>query len=189
MARAGTRGARVDRASDAWLDALDAATAPVVVAPLAPDLCDAGEGPERIAPGATPVSASPTATGLFVDAASLAAFVSGAGYAIPAKLSAPLETVLSAGGAVLAATYADGTLPTHTLRIVDEGPPTLPFAVTAGSASDTRVTAFVLGALGASAGASPLTLDPSAVLWEGSGQSTYVTERDALLSQWQGRAG
>jgi hypothetical protein len=179
------RGGRIDLASDAWLDALDAATAPVVLPPIAPDLCDAGTEPERIAPATSPESARPTQTAAFTDGAMLAAFVNNAGYAIPAWLSGPLEAVFSAGDAVLAATYGSAALPTRAIRIVDDGPPTLPLALT-WSMGEAHVTAFALGAGGASAGASPLAIDPSEVLWEGSGQSTYVAERDALAVEWKG---
>ena len=178
-------GARIDLASDAWLDALDAATAPVVLPPTAPDSCDVGGAPDRIATASSPAAATPLQAGLFTDASTLTAFVTGAGYAIPAGLSGPIAAVLGAGGAVLALTYAESPLPTRTVRIVDDGPPTLPLTFTGGGA-ESRITAFALGAAGASAGAAPLALDPSAILWEGNGQSTYVAERDALLAQWQG---
>jgi hypothetical protein len=184
-------GARVDLGSDAWLDALDAATSPVVIPPSAApgSECDTGEGgagPEFVPPLTSPQSTRPTATAIFTDTGTLGAFVSGAGYALPHDLAAALGTLFASGSAVVASTYATAELPTRTLRIVDDGPPLLPFALSGTSASDTPVTVFVIASGAATAGASPLALDPSTVLWEGDGMSTYLAARSALLTPWQG---
>jgi hypothetical protein len=180
-------GARIDLGSDAWLDALDAATSPVVLPPstATPDTCDAGLSPQRLPPATSPQSGLPTATGLFTDPAALESFVTGAGYAIPPDLASALGPVFS-GGAVIASTYATAGRPVRTLRIVDSGPPLLPFALTGALDSTTQATAFVIASAGATAGSSPLMLDPSRVMWISDGLSSFAAARASLLDPWQG---
>jgi hypothetical protein len=180
-------GARIDLGSDAWLDALDAATSPVVLPPSAatPNTCDAGLSPQRLPPMTWPRSGLPIATGLFTDLAALEAFVTGGGYAIPAGLKSALGPVLAAS-AVIASRYATGDRPVRTLRIVDSGPPLLPFALTGAPEPTTQATAFVIASAGAAAGSDPLTLDPSSVTWVGDGLSSFVRARADLLDSWQG---
>jgi hypothetical protein len=179
-------GARIDLGSDAWLDALDAATSPVVLPPSTgiPNTCDAGLAPQRPPPVASTPSGLPTATGVFADAVSLQSFVTGAGFAIPPDLATALEPVF-ARGAVFASTYATASQPVHTVRVVDSGPPLLPFALT-GAQDSTPATAFVMASAGATAGSAPLTLDPSLVTWIGDGDSNLAQARDQLLDPWQG---
>jgi Uncharacterized protein conserved in bacteria (DUF2330) len=180
-------GARIDLGSDAWLDALDAATSPVVLPPstAAPNTCDAGLSPQQLPPASSPRSGLPSATGLFTDPVALQSFVTGAGYAIPAGLTSALGPVF-ADGAVIASTYATASQPVRTLRVVDSGPPLLPFALTGVLESTTQATAFVVASAGAAAGSSPLTLDPSHVLWVSDGLSSFVQARANLLGAWQG---
>jgi hypothetical protein len=179
-------GARIDLGSDAWLDALDAATSPVVLPPstATPDTCDAGLSPQRLPPTTSPRSELPGSVGLFTDPVALESFVTGAGYAIPAGLASALGPIF-AGGAVIASTYATAG-PVRTLRIVDSGPQLLPFALTGVPGSTTQATAFVIASAGAAAGSSPLTLDPSRVLWVSDGLSSFVQARADLLAPWQG---
>ena len=180
-------GARIDLGSDAWLDALDAATSPVVLPPstATPDPCDAGLSPQRLPPTASPQSGLPGASGIFTDPMALESFVTGAGYAIPPGLASALGAVF-ARGAVIASTYAAADRPARTLRIVDSGPPLLPFALTGAADSTTQATTFVIASAGATAGSSPLTLDPSGVLWISDGLSSFVQARANLLDPWQG---
>ena len=180
-------GARLDLGSDAWLDAMDAATSPVVLPPSTASLntCDAGLSPQRLPPITSPQSGLPVATGIFTDRTALESFVTDAGYSIPAALASALGQVL-AGGAVIASRYATANRPARTLRIVDSGPPLLPFALTGVADSTTQVTAFVIASAGGAAGSSPLRLDPSSVTWVGDGLSTFVQARAALLDPWHG---
>ena len=180
-------GARIDLGSDAWLDALDAATSPVVLPPstATPNTCDVGLSPQRIPPTASPQSALPGAIGLFTDPVALESFVTDAGYAIPPGLASALGTVF-AGGAVIAATYAAADRPVRTLRIVDSGPPLLPFALTGAPESTTQATAFVIASAGATAGSSPVSLDPSRIAWVSDGLSSFVQARANLVDLWQG---
>ena len=181
------KGARIDLGSDAWLDSLDAATSPVVLPPstATPNTCDAGLSPQRLPPMTSPQSGLPVATGLFTDRVALDSFVTSAGFAIPAELASALAPVL-AGGAVIASTYATDDRPVRTLRIVDSGPPLLPFALTGAAGLTAQATAFVIASAGAAAGSSPALLDPSLVTWVGDGLSTLVPARADLLDSWQG---
>jgi hypothetical protein len=69
---------------------------------------------------------------------------------------------------------------------VDSEPPLLPFALTGAPESTTQATAFVIASAGAAAGSSPLTLDPSRVVWVSDGLSSFVQVRASLLDPWQG---
>jgi hypothetical protein len=180
-------GSRIDLGSDAWLDALDAATSPLVLPPSAatPNPCDVGLSPQRLLPTTSPHSGLPVATGLFTDLGALESFVTGAGFAIPAGLKSALGPVL-AGGAVIASTYAATDRPVRTVRVVDSGPPLLPFALTGVPGVTTQATAFVIASAGAAAGSDPLTLDPASVTWAGDRRSTFVQARADLLDLWQG---
>ena len=182
-------GARIDLGSDAWLDALDAATSPVVLPPstATPNTCDVGLSPQHLPPAASAQSSLPGAIGLFTDPAALESFVTAAGFAIPPDLASALGSVF-AGGAVIASTYAAADRPVRTLRIVDSGPPLLPFALTGVPGSTTQATAFVMASAGATAGSSPLTLDPSRVLWASDGLSSFVQARDFSPRRVAGRA-
>jgi hypothetical protein len=180
-------GARIDLASDAWLDALDAATAPVILAPPpSGESCDAGSLAQRVPPSTSAQSTRPTMTALFADAASLGSFLSSAGYPLPSGLASRLDPLLSAGQVVLVSTYASSRLPPRTLRVTYAGAPALPFTLTPIGPSGAPVTAFAIASAGATAGASPLVVDPSSILWEADGGSTYVSDRLGLLQQWGG---
>jgi hypothetical protein len=175
-------GARVDLTTDAWLDALDAATVPVIVPPSAPSDCDVPLAPQVIAAATSPSGQSPTQASVALDLSSLTSFVDGAGFAIGANLANQLGEVFSGGEAILALVYAGGSVsPVRTLRMVDTGPATLPFALTGGAAA-VNVTAFVLASSSEQAGSSPLTLSPGSVVWLGSGESNYLTVVSSLLA-------
>ncbi len=137
-------------------------------------------------PTTSPQSSRPVATARFTDSAALGAFVSSAGYALPPGLTAALNPLFSSGSAVLASTYASAALPTRTVRIVDDGLPVLPVALTGTAAGDTQVSAFVIASAAATAGAFPLTLAPSSILWGGDAAATYVSARQSLLEKSPG---
>ncbi len=192
-------GARIDLASDAWLDALDAATSPVVLAPPAATSCNAHVPPDRVPPARTSASTKPAGSGIFADLPTLIRFVEDAGYAIPESFTPALGAALTSGSLLAASTYDASALPTHTLRFVEEAPVSLPFALTSlvapsafgdagGDAAglEVNVTAFIVAGAAASAGAAPLTVDPGSVLWRSDGTSTYVDARDALIESWNG---
>jgi hypothetical protein len=179
-------GARVDLASDAWLDALDAATAPVILPPTASTECLVPLAPNSIAPSTSPVSGSPIETGLLFDVASVNTFVSGAGYAVPSELTATLDAAFASGVALAAFVYASAGLRAHTLRITDDGVASFPLGLSASSAGDVPVTSFVVGSTREAAGSWTLTVNPADVLWQADGQSTYLAVRSAEIEQGQG---
>ncbi len=183
-------GARLDLGSDAWLDALDAATSPVVLPPAAlplpTDGCVVGSDPDLVAPTVSPTSISPTSAEVLTDLPSLTSLLADAGYPIQPDLAPRLAAVFSAGGAIAALLFPSAALPTHTLRIMDASPPALPFALSGSTYGDLTVTAFVVAAGPEGAGTTPLTVDPSSVLWVADAQSTYAQARTTLLQQSQG---
>ena len=175
-------GARIDLASDAWLDALDAATVPVVKSPKSTTECTVPSAPQLLSAVTSPASRGPLQALVALDEPSLASFVSGSGFSIPDSLATALGEVFSSGSAVLALVYAAGPLPVHTLRVVDDGPATLPFSLSGSIAGDAAVTAFAIASGARQAGSSPLTVDPSAVVWLADGTSSYETVIDSLIT-------
>jgi hypothetical protein len=180
-------GARVDLASDAWLDALDSATVPVVMPPVSPSDCDAILTPQVLAPEATPTSRLPAQALVALDASSLASFVVGSGLAIPAALTTSLADVFSSGSAVLALVYGASHLPVHTVRIVDGGPATLPFALTGSVGGVVPVTAFTVASSAEQAGSSPLTIAPGTIVWFADGTSSYESAATSLVAAADGQ--
>jgi hypothetical protein len=174
-------GARIDLASDAWLDALDAATVPVVLPPKDATPCLVSLSPDVLTPATSPSSQSPAAASVAIDLPTLTSFLTAVGLTIPADLDAGLASVFSSGGAVLALVYAPGTLPVRTLRIVDTGPPLLPFALTGNPAAAVGVTAFAIGGSELAPAASALVVPPSSVLWLSTGGSSYASVVASLL--------
>jgi hypothetical protein len=180
-------GARVDLASNAWLDALDSATVPVVTPPVSPSGCDAILTPQVLAPEATPESRLPAQALVALDASSLASFVTGSGLDIPDALSTSLADVFSSGSAVLALVYGASHLPVHTVRIVDGGPATLPFALTGNPGGVVPVTAFTVAGIAQQAGSSPLTVAPGSIVWFADGTSSYESATTALIAAADGQ--
>ena len=178
-------GARLDLGSDAWLDALDASTAPVILPPTTPG-CIGGSDADLVAPTTSPISTSPTQTEVLTDLPSLTALLGDAGYPIPPELATRLTTVLASGDAIAALLFPSAKLPTHTLRIVDDGTPSLPFALSGTNFGDLAVTGFVVAAGPEAAGTAPITIDPSTVLWVADARSTYTQEGVILVQQSQG---
>jgi hypothetical protein len=180
-------GALVDLASNAWLDALDAATTPVVLPPDVPSDCDVALGPQAVAPVTSPSSLLPASTWIALDASTLTTNLSGQGFAVPDTLTAGITAAFSTGMAVLALEYPGGALPVHTLRIVDNGPPTLPFSLTGSSSGDVAVTAFVVAGSAEEAGGTSLVLNPAGVLWQNEGGSNYESALRTLLARDEGK--
>jgi hypothetical protein len=174
-------GARVDLGSDAWLDALDSATVPVVLPPQSPSSCVESLAPQVLAPGTSPSSRPPLQTFLALDSLSLASFVSGSGFEIPTGLVTGLGDVFASGSAVLALVYDAGELPVHTLRVLDSGPATLPFSLSSNATEDVSITAFSIAGGPRQAGTSPLTVAPGALVWFADGESSYQTEVASLI--------
>jgi hypothetical protein len=179
-------GARVDMASDAWLDALDASTVPVVLPPATPPSCVVPLSPDVAAPGTSPSSRSPRSWQLASSFATLSSFVSGAGLSIPAGLASEIATSFSSGQSVLALVYGPGSLPLRSLRIVDAGPADLPFTLSAQVGAPIDATVFTIGPSEERPSSAPLSVDPAKVQWLRDGESTYPSALSSLLAAWGG---
>jgi hypothetical protein len=179
-------GGRADLASDAWLDALDAATSPVILPPVTPGACDAGTTPQQLPPTTSPASMAPSRSTVLTDDASLQSFTASGAYTIAPSLLGAVHALFAAGGAVLASEYPSTALPARTVRVVETSSAALPLALTGDGAAGAPVTAFVIASAGATAGALPLSLAASNVLWQGDGTSNYVAARDATIDPSQG---
>jgi hypothetical protein len=177
-------GARIDLTTDAWLDALDAATVPVVLPPAFASSCEVALTPEITPSRATPSTLNPTLAHVAFDLPTLTAFVSASGFEIGSDLQKGLESTFAAGEAILMLTYAGGgSVPVRTLRVADTGPATLPFALTGSSSlGPIEVSAFTLAGSEEEAGLPPLVLPGGSILWLASGQSNYDDEVASLLA-------
>jgi len=177
-------GACVDLASDAWLDALDAATVPVVFPPAAPT-CLLDSPPQVLAAATSPSSLRPAEVTVALDLASLTWVVGGEGFEVSSDLAELLGGVFSSGGAILVLAYVGGEeLPVHTLRIVDTASPILPFALTGNPDAPVEVSAFAIAGNQERAGASSLSFPTSDLAWLSDGGSNYAGEARSLLSSF-----
>jgi hypothetical protein len=177
-------GARVDLASDAWLDALDAATVPVVFPSAAPT-CVLDPSPQVLAAATSPSSLLPAEVTVALDLASLTSVVGGEGFEVSSDLAGLLGGVFSSGGAILVLAYVGGEeLPVHTLRIVDTGSPILPFALTGNPGAPVEVSAFAIAGNQEQAGSSSLFFPTSDLAWLSDGGSNYAAEARSLLSSF-----
>jgi hypothetical protein len=182
-------GAAVDWSADAWLEALEDATAPrVIPPPLAPEppRCTTQRPitSTRI-PAWHRVGAkrSPTAITSHTTEASLRDLAGQRGFAIPSAV-APRIADLYARGWTLVAFELDpsgATISSPTVRVSDDGPGILPFALAGGAAIDTRMTVFTIGDR-------PMTIaraseiDPASLVWSEAG-SDYLAHRATVLGQ------
>jgi hypothetical protein len=179
-------GARVDLASDAWIDALDAATAPVVVPIDVPLGCDVSQDPQVVAAESSPSPANPVGAVVALDFSSLSSFVGSAGFEMGDGLQGDLQRVFDSGLSILALVYGSGgssmaSTPVRAIRIVDTGPATLPLALTASGATALSATAFVLAGSEEEVSTSPLVFDPGSLVWLPSGESNFTSAVASLL--------
>jgi hypothetical protein len=176
-------GARIDLASDAWLDALDAATAPVVLPPSGTAQCSRAVLPQVLTPATSPSSVRPEQATVALDLTSLTSAVSTLGFSIAPSLLETLGDVFSSGGAILALVYGggDGTC-VRSLRIVDTGRPEFSFALTGSSAGSVEVTAFAIAGGAEQIGTAPLVFPTRDLVWLADGGSNYASEAARLLS-------
>lgn len=141
-------GAALDWTTDAWLDALDDASAPRIAPPSGSPPCGMPSGVERVATyGSAGPARTPTNLTVLGTEADARAHAAARGYAITDQEGARIAD-LYAGGAVLVAfeieTPASGTVTTATLRVSDDGPASVPFALTGTANARTRATVFVI---------------------------------------------
>ncbi|MFT3766180.1 MAG: DUF2330 domain-containing protein [Minicystis sp.] len=180
-------GAALDLSSDAWLEALEVATAPRIFPPAGVDpRCPGASGPAipfqidgRVDHAA---SLAPEDVAVLDDAAAVASWAAEGGLAVTPALEAKLAALPGMRFVALRFSALPGERVTPTLRVVmPSAPPILPLAITQAGAADLAVTAWVLGAGRADlAGAAEIAIAPPT--WSASaGSSDYDAKRaDAL---------
>jgi hypothetical protein len=189
-------GARMDLASDAWLDALDDATTPTILSPDVAPSCPVTLGVEQVTRAPFAGSRVPTSSAVAADLASLEPFASALGYTLPSTLESQLGDVFALGLQVVVLQYegdaASTAATTHTVQIVERDSRAVDVPVSFGSpvgldGADggvvaAQATAFVLSGARAGLGLGWLTLDPSTLEWRADGSSTYLASVDSLLA-------
>ena len=173
----------VDLTSDAWLESLEAATAPRVVPPEVSPPCGAG-GVEVDGELSHVVTTVPDSVATAADVAALGNTLAGWGITVTGDLAPLLEAAGADGDSFVAFLYSSGSadVVTRTVRIVDTSSATLPLALTS-SPSTVAVTAFAFTTGSVTVGAAPaLSLDPTLLLWRADGSSTYAPVRETLLT-------
>jgi len=186
-------GAALDHSSDAWLEALNVATAPRIFPPTGVVPTCTGEEPPD---GSDPFhvtdelgsieSLTPIESILLPNTAAVAAWANQHGFGITPDVYAALDKMV--GKRFFAERFDAPNAPfvTSTLRVVSPTQdPVLPLAVTRAGAADLRVTAWLLGKGRATlTGSKPITLPTNDLHWSaGDGDSNYVSLRaDRLLA-------
>ncbi len=183
-------GARIDLASDAWLDALDDATAPTILPPDGAPPCDAGLAAQTISRGLRPPSASPVAAAVAADAPTLAALVAAGGATLTPVEAASFDAVFASGIEVVVLDY-DTQSPaatTRTIQIVEPAVRSLDLPAAASATPFVDTTVFVLAGARVSVGATSLTLDPGTVQWGAAGVSNFASAGEQVLDAAAGEA-
>jgi hypothetical protein len=183
-------GALLELSPDAWLEALEAATAPRVVAPDATPPCGFTGGAEVEGSFTPTATTSPGAVVVAADRPTLDAALASWGLALTPQLSSAIDAALVSGSDLVAMlfTEASGTVVTRTLRVVDDAPAGVPLSLLTGGSNAVQVTAFALGSSSTAFGPQPdLTVDPTAIQWRSDGTSSYASARDAMLEANPGR--
>ena len=175
----------VDAASDAWLEALEEASAPRVVPPPSPAGCaletTVDDQEEPIALNTVPASSVAIAP----DATRLSSALAAWGMTMPGPLASAVAAAAANGDGFVALYYPQTAVDvrTHTVRVVDASASSLPLGWLPAS-GPVNVTAYALLAGGATlAGGASLLVNPASVLWA-QGGSTYgdVTSSQLLSS-------
>jgi hypothetical protein len=138
--------AAIAEVGDAWLDALESATAPRIVAPAC---SDAGSPPpkvvvERRAPLAPSVPSLHQA--VVTDVAALREFADQWGFALPDETAARVEEITARGFALLVLVYGGPTdaTATRTVRISDDVVPAVPLFLTSAGDAPLSITTYVV---------------------------------------------
>ncbi|MET0591895.1 MAG: DUF2330 domain-containing protein [Polyangiaceae bacterium] len=138
-------GAAVAEVGEAWLDALDVATAPRIVAPRC---SDAGTAPAEVVTEsrrALAPSAPSLHRAVFDDVTALRAFAESFGFAIDAETASRMGELVERGSSLLVLVYGgpvDATT-TRTVRISDDALPAVSLSLTGGGEMPISVTAYV----------------------------------------------
>ncbi|WP_437983647.1 DUF2330 domain-containing protein [Sorangium sp. So ce117] len=183
--------AALDTSSDAWFEALEAATAPRVLPPQGVDPYCPGEAGapnpfETIGRLAHEATLEPVEVTVLEDADAVARWAASAGLALSSDVAAQLGGLQGMRFAAARFDAPGGAAVTRTLRIaMGGGEPILPLSLAAAGAGDVQVTAWLLGdGRGALSGAAPVTLPPASLSWDASAQrSDYAELRAGALGQ------
>ncbi len=180
-------GAAVDWSSDAWLDALEDATAPRVLRPTSPaPSCDLPRygSVERVPLwGGVGTKLAPKEITVATSEASLREHAGQRGFVVPPDLDARISSLYSRGWVLLSVELdAHGAVTTSpTIRVSDDGSAALPFALTGGTFADTRLTVFTL-TNGPATITGAAELDATTLTWRAEG-SDYRERRRAMLDR------
>lgn len=178
-------GAAIDWADAAWFPSLEDATGVRVVPPLTPAPCLVPKDPETAAPWSqTGIRRAPSAIAVHTTEADARAHVAARGFGVSADLGSRIESLYRTGWKLVSletdGVGAPSTSPT--LRIADDGPAVLPFALTGGSTEDVRLTAFVIGS-GAAQVPTGRDFPADTFVWGPMG-AHYTGWREADLGNW-----
>lgn len=179
------QGAAVDLASDAWLEALEAASAPRVVPPDITPPCGIPGGVEVEGDFTHTVTAAPGTVAVAQERSTLDATLAGFGLSLTSNIAPSVDAVFAAGDAVVALIYTDvsSDLVTKTVRVVDTSPSSLPLALLESATTPVSITAFAFGDGSVAVGElPPMSMNASAVVWRSDGTSSYPSVRDGLLA-------
>lgn len=184
-------GAALDHSSDAWLEALDDATAPRLLPPTGAAYVCPGTSPDPMADPfhvttfPSPLAGlAPTQSTILPDASAVSTWATANGLTIaPATLTA-LQNM--SGMRFFVERFEPKTAPffTSTLRVVlPSSTPTLPLALTRAGSSDLHITAWFVGAGRANlTGSSSVKLPVNDLQWIAKTQtSNYIELRDTAL--------
>jgi hypothetical protein len=179
-----TGGALVDASSDAWMEALEAASAPRVVPPAQSPPCGQVGGIDVEGDLNRVATVAPTSIALAPDSASLAAVLAMWGLSPTPQVSAALGAAATPGTSFVVLGFANPPVDmvTRTVRVVDSSPSDVSLSLVQGAAPATIVTAYVFSPAGvAIAGGAPRGFDPGSILWTGYGTSNYSALAAASL--------
>lgn len=179
-------GARVDLTGDAFLAALDEATAVQVARPRGGTAACGPEGQIETIANELPTEQAQKESEtpfLLANEAELQQFATSQGLVVPKGAS---TRAFRDGFSLLALTFESRARPTTTpvVRVTDDGPVSLPLVLADSLATDVELTTYVI-AEGAVQVGSRATLPWGAVTWGLSG-STYRDERSKLLVSHRG---
>ncbi|HTQ41252.1 MAG TPA: DUF2330 domain-containing protein [Polyangiaceae bacterium] len=183
-------GALLELSPDTWLEALEASTAPRVVPPNTTPPCGFSGGAEVEGSFTPTLTTAPGAVVVATDRPTLDETLASWGLSLTPELSPAIDEVIASGSDLVAMLFTDasGTVVTRTLRVVDDEPAGVPLSLLTGGANGVQVTAFALSGSSSAFGAQPdLTVDPTTILWQSDGTSTYAAARDAILEANPGR--
>lgn len=191
-------GAFLDHSSDAWLEALEVATAPRVLPPEGVTLQCPGQDPSSEHPFHVAgridhqQSLVPDEQSVLADVASVKAWAQAHAFVLSPEVSAALDAMSGMQFVVERFSASGGEAVTPTVRVVMPGiAPVLPLTLTQAADKDLLVTTWLLGTgRAALTGTALAALDPSVLTWNaGAEDSSYFdARREALLAAGSGSA-